>query len=330
MKISIIAPFFNRQRLGDVKELLDSIEAQQYNDIETLVVAERSQQLADEISSYVKEKGYKGARVLFNQGEWGSYSARNLGIEQATGEIIAFIDDDALLLPGWAEETARHYAEDESVIGLTGPILPQWQGKNMSWFPKEFYWIFSCTYWDWTEKRDVRNGYGTNISFRRQAFDTCGVFKNNLEGEEKGKSDWQRPGVKETEFSVRVTAATGKSIVYNPAIKVKHKVYAYRLSTAFIMRRAYWEGYGKAWFKDWSRRLDSHVLATEYSLLRRIFFNLIPGSLGLLFRKPLVAVRRLWITGLALACVGSGYLFYRITNIFKRNRYPAGEKAKCL
>ena len=320
VKVSIIVPFFSRQRLGDVKELLDSIQAQQYDDKETLIVAERSQQLADNISSYVKEKGYKGVRVLFNQGEWGSYSARNLGIEQASGDIIAFIDDDALLLPGWIEETARHYAEDESVIGLTGPILPLWQNESMSWFPREFYWIFSCTYWDWSEKKEVRNGYGTNISFRRQAFDAAGVFKNNLEGEEKGKSDWQRPGVKETEFSVRVTAKTGKRIVYNPGIKVKHKVYPYRLSTTFIMRRAYWEGYGKAWLKSRSRSSGEQVLDTEYSLLRRILFNLIPGSLGLMLSKPLVGIRRLWITGLALSCVGSGYLVYKLSSLFNRKR----------
>ena len=158
MKISIIVPFYSRERLGDVKELLDSIQGQQYEGIETLVVAERSKEFAEEISGYVKEKGYKGARVLFNRGEWGSYSARNLGIEQAGGDIIAFIDDDALLLPGWAYETASHYKEDDSVIGLTGPILPLWQDESMSWFPREFYWIFSCTYWDWPEKTEVLIG----------------------------------------------------------------------------------------------------------------------------------------------------------------------------
>ncbi len=325
-KISIIVPFYSRQRLGDVKELLDSIQAQQCDNIETLVIAERSPEFVEEINSYVKKKGYKGVRVLFNRGEWGSYSARNLGIEQADGDIIAFIDDDALLLDGWAQETIKNYTEDESVIGLTGPILPLWQDASMDWFPREFYWIFSCTYWDWTEKRQVRNGYGTNISFRRQAFDAGGLFKNNLEGEEKGKSDWQRPGVKETEFSARAAAATGKRIVYNPAIRVKHKVYPYRLSTGFIIRRSYWEGYGKAWLGKLGDSGGSRMLATEYSLLWRIFFKLIPGSLGLIFRRPLVAVRRLWITALVIGCVGNGYAFYKLSAPFRRSRYTAKEK----
>jgi glycosyltransferase involved in cell wall biosynthesis len=320
-EISIIVPCYSLNRLGDVYELLDSINAQTYHNLETLVVAERAPELASSIRSYVKEKGYSNIRVLYNEGDWGSYSARNLGIEQAQGDVLAFIDDDAILFPDWAEETARNYAEDDSIIGLTGPILPLWEHESMSWFPRELYWIFSCTYWDWSEKREVRNGYGTNISFLWEAFDACGLFKNRLEVGEWGKSDWQRPGAKETEFSVRVTQKTGKRIVYNPKIKVRHKVYRYRLSTGFIIKRAYWEGYAKAWLKKWNRSSNnSKVLATEYQLLRRIFLKLVPGSLALLFKQPIVALRRLWITALALYCVFVGYLVYRLSSLFNRSR----------
>lgn len=319
-KISIIVPCYSLERLRDITELLDSVSAQTYHNIETLVVAERSPELASSISGYVKEKGYGNIRVLYNEGDWGSYSARNLGIEQAQGDVLAFIDDDALLFPDWAEETARNYAEDDSVIGLTGPILPLWEHESMSWFPRELYWIFSCTYWDWSEKREVRNGYGTNISFLREAFDVCGLFKNSLETSEQGKSDWQRPGAKETEFSVRVTQKTGKRIVYNPDIRVKHKVYRYRLSTGFIAKRAYWEGYAKAWLNRWGRSSNRQVLATEYELLRRIFLNLLPSSLALLLRRPIVALRRLWVTALVLSCVSGGYIGYNLSGFFSRRR----------
>jgi glycosyltransferase involved in cell wall biosynthesis len=303
-----------------VAELLDSVQSQTYNNVETLVIAERTPELAGNIRSYVTEKGYPNIQVLYNQDEWGSYSARNLGIEQAQGDILAFIDDDALLFPEWAEETARTYADDNSVIGLTGPILPLWEHHSMAWFPEELYWIFSCTYWDWTEKTEVRNGYGTNISFRREAFDSCGLFKSSLGSKEPGKSDWQRPGAKETEFSLRVTQKTGKRIVYHPNIRVRHKVYRYRLSTRFIAKRAYWEGYAKAWLKKWNRSSDRKVLATEYNLLHRIFFNLLPRSLALLFKHPIIALRRLWVTALVLSCVAVGYLNYSLSRLFRRLR----------
>lgn len=125
-KISIITPCYTTKRLKDIAELLDSVQSQTYNNVETLVIAERTPELAGNIRSYVAEKGYPNIQVLYNQDEWGSYSARNLGIEQAQGDILAFVDDDALLFPEWAEETARTYADDSSVIGLTGPVLPLW------------------------------------------------------------------------------------------------------------------------------------------------------------------------------------------------------------
>ncbi len=314
-KISIITPCYTTERLKDVTELLDSIQAQSYKNIEVLIVAERSLELANSIRSYVEEKGYPDIQVLYNQDEWGSYSARNLGIEQAQGDIIAFIDDDALLLPEWAEETAKAYAEDSSIIGLTGPILPLWERDSMAWFPKEFYWIFSCTYWDWTEKTPVRNGYGTNISFRREAFDSCGLFKSSLEVKGQGKSDWQRPGAKETEFSLRVTRETGKRIIYHPNIRVRHKVYRYRLSTNFIAKRAYWEGYAKALLNKWYHPSNKKVLSTEYSLLGRILFNFLPYSLGLLFKHPIIALRRLWVCLLTLSLVATGYVSYILRNL---------------
>ena len=307
-KISAITASYTMDRFKDITELLDSIKTQSYRNIETIVVAERSPELAKNIRNYVQEKNYQNVFVLFNEGGWGISSNRNLGIKQASGGIVAFVDDDALLLPNWAEETAKAYAEDGSIIGLTGPILPLWEDESMAWFPREFYWIFSCTYWEWTEPTEVRNGYGTNMSFRREAFDQCGYFKTSL----GVKGGWQGPGGEETEFSIRVKQQTHKRIVYHPNIKVKHKVYRYRLSNSFIRKRAYWEGYTKAMFGRLYHSNDEAVLSTEHELLHRIFSRLIPSSLKLLFNQPKVALCRLWVTILVLACAATGYLNYNL------------------
>jgi len=314
-KISIITPFYTMVRFKDITELLDSIQLQSYRNIETIIVAERSPELVESIKNYTHGKGYSNIIVLYNQGKWGSYPSRNLGINKASGEIIAFVDDDALLFPDWAEQTARAYAEDSSIIGLTGPILPLWEDEAMNWFPREFYWIFSCTYWEWTEPTEVRNGYGTNISFRKEAFNQCGFFKVSLEDEKSGKSDWQQPGGEETEFSIRVKRQTHKRIIYHPNIKVKHKVYLYRLSNNFIRKRAYWEGYAKAIFNRLYRSHNEQILSTEHELLHRILFCLVPTSLKLFFSQPKVALRQLWVTKLVLASVATGYLNYNLHNL---------------
>jgi len=269
----------------------------------------------------LREKGILIPLCYLTRVRGGLSSARNLGIGQASGEIIAFVDDDALLLPDWAEETARAYAEDSSIIGLTGSILPLWEDEVMNWFPREFYWVFSCTYWDWTEPTEVRNGYGTNVSFRRKAFDQCGLFKTNLGIKGYGKSGWQGLGGEETEFSIRVKRQTGERIVYHPNIKVKHKIYRYRFSNSFIRKRAYWEGQAKAMFNKLYRSGDEEILSTEHELLQRIFSKLIPSSTKLLFNQPKIALHQLLITKLVLVCVAAGYLNYNLRNLRPARRY---------
>jgi len=317
-RISIITTSYTIDRFKDIIELLDSIQAQSYKNFETILVADKAPELAEKIKSHTHQRGYSNISVLCNEGERGLSSARNLGIGQASGEIIAFVDDDAILFPNWAEETAKAYAEDSSIIGLTGPILPLWEDESMAWFPKEFYWIFSCTYWDWTRPTEVRNGYGTNISFRKEAFDQCGYFKTNL-GVIGG---WQGPGGEETEFSIRVKQKTHKRIVYHPNIVVKHKVYRYRLTNSFIQKRVYWEGYTKAMFTKVYRSDSEAVLSTEHELVRRIFSHLVPSSLKLLFSRPKIALSRLWVTIIVLACAAAGYLNYNLHNLRSSGRRP--------
>ena len=321
-KISIIIPCYTAERFTDLAALLDSIRAQTYKHIETLIVVERSPQLADSISKYIADREYPGMRVLYNEGPWVVSASRNLAISQAKGSIIAFIDDDAVLYPDWAEETARTYDEDTTVIGVTGPILPLWQEKSMTWFPREFYWIFSCTYWDMAEKTEGRNGYGTNLSFRQEAFKFSGLFLTSMGVKGRGHQGWQEPGAEETEFSLRVRQKTGKRILYNPKAKVQHRVYKYRIATEFIVKRAYWEGYAKALLKHLyhSPNSEPNVLSTEYALLRRILFRLMPQIAGRFFRQPCVALRQLWVTLMVLSCVTAGYLKYKLISFSGRGQ----------
>ena len=101
-----------------------------------------------------------------------------------------------------------------------------------------------------------------------------------------------------------------------------HKVYRYRLTTNFIAKRAYWEGYAKAMLGHWFRPADSEtaVLSTEYKLLRRILFKLLPQIINRLLRQPPIALRQLWVTVMVLSCVAGGYLGYKLSHLFGRGQ----------
>lgn len=308
--LSIIITSYSTERLNDIFELLDSIKGQSYANVETIFVAERRSELFSEVKRYVEEKTIPNVRIVFNHGKPGLSPARNLGIKESQGDIMAFLDDDALPAPDWADEVAKTY-NDESVIGVTGPISPLWQDGPMEWFPSDFDWILSCSAWSGiTEKREMRNVWGTNMSFRREAFDSSGLFLTALGAKGGGVSGKHEPVAEETELSIRVRTRTGKRILYNPSVRVWHRVYRYRVASVWIARRAYWEGYTKAILRKLYGKGDENLntLGPEYALLRRILFRLLPNILKGFFTGPLPSWRKLRIMVIVLFFVVFGYL----------------------
>jgi len=320
--ISIVVTSYSVRQMNDIQDLLYSIKNQSYRDIETIFITERSQELFSILKT--KECDFPGLKVIFNDRIPGMSASRNMGAKMASGEIVAFVDDDAVLTKQWAEETARVYDNDSGIIGLTGPILPLWEESAMAWFPREFYWLFSCTYFDWKEVKEVRNGYGTNISFRKEVFDKGMFFATGLGGVgSKQGPDFkkQKTTAEETELSLKIRAVTGKRIEYNPKIVVYHKVYRFRFTTKYIWKRAYIEGSSKMMIrKEFKvRKTGEHPLKTEHDLLRRITFRLIPSILGGLFTNPMIAWQRFRVTVLTLSAVACGYF----SGVFKK--IPGGK-----
>jgi glucosyl-dolichyl phosphate glucuronosyltransferase len=320
--ISIVVTSYSIRQIKDIQDLLDSIKTQAYPEIETLFVVERSRELFSILKE--KENDFPGLKVIFNDTVPGMAASRNIGAKASTGEIVAFVDDDAVLTDQWAQETARAYDNDKRIIGLTGPILPLWEDPAMAWFPREFYWLFSCTYYDWVEPREVRNGYGTNISFRKEVFDRGLFFTTGLGSVGSKKGDEfkkQKTTAEETELSLKIRAITGKGIEYNPEIIVYHKVYRFRFTAKYIWKRAYIEGNTKMMIRKAFRVNENgeHPLKTEHDLLRRIMFKLFPGILAGFFTKPVITWRRLRVTVVALSGVACGYCSGLFKNI------PGGE-----
>jgi glycosyltransferase involved in cell wall biosynthesis len=184
---SIIITSYTAERLNDIYELLNSIKEQTYLHTEIIFIVERSKDLMDKIHSFGVGNNIPNLNVLFYEAERGLSAARNVGIKQANGDIIAFVDDDVLLYPDWAEKMVKAY-KDDAIIGVTGPAFPLWEDTSMDWFPKEFYWIISCTAWDAEDHiKEVRNAWGMNMSFKREAFKKAEVFSNEF-GFHKGTS----------------------------------------------------------------------------------------------------------------------------------------------
>ena len=305
--ISIVVTAYTIERINDIFELLDSVQAQTFKDLDTIFIIERSEELMYKVNDYIKQKNIACVNAIFSKDKIGLSGARNLGITKAKGKIIAFIDDDVVLFPNWAEEMVKAY-HDESTIGVTGPGLPMWEDNKLKWLPEELYWIVSATaFTGWTEERAVRSAWGMNMSFRREAFNQC-LFSTNFGQTTGGKEAWKAGPVDDAEFSIKLRLKTKKAIMYNPQVQVYHKVYKYRLTRKFIRGQSYWQGYSKALLKKmYPDDADTKALVKEMDLLKRILLKLIPRSLLGLFRNPSLYGKRLFYTGYVLFYVALGY-----------------------
>lgn len=305
--LSLVITAYTPERINDIYELLESVKAQTYKNMETIFVVERSLELKDKINAFIKEKDIPRIKVVFSDEKLGLSMARNLGIKNSGGDIIAFVDDDVVLFPDWAEEMVKGF-EDDSIIGVTGSALPLWEEKKMSWLPDEFQWIISCTAFSgWKNARTVRSAWGMNMSFRNEAFKQS-LFSPNFGHTTGGKEAWKAGPVDDAEFSISIRMKTKKEIMYNPKVQVYHKVYKYRLSNKFIRGQSYWQGFSKALLKRmYPNDEDTKTLVRERDILQRIFFRVVPQSLSSIITNPIISIKTLYLTFYVLLHIALGY-----------------------
>ena len=305
MKVSVIISTYSLERLNDLLELLEGLEKQTYKNFETIVTIDENSKYCDVVRE--KNRCNQNVKLIFNETNRGLAYSRNLGVKYAEGEIVAFIDDDALPYPNWLEEIVNTYEEDEKVGGVTGEIVPLWENDSMSWFPKELWWIISCSYVAIPMKQEVRNGIGTNMSFKKKIAEDVGLFNTNL-----GKKGEKWILSEEVELCIRLREKTGKKIIYNPDVKVKHKVYPYRLKIRNILKRAFYDGYSKALLKSLYK---SDVLSPEKSFLKQLLFKFYPRSFKKIIFEPIKTLKELFIVTMVIVAEGSGYLSFITRNI---------------
>jgi glycosyltransferase involved in cell wall biosynthesis len=244
--LSVVICAYTTDRWTRLQASVRSVVEQIRPSDEILVVVDHSQQLrvlADEVLAPM------GVRVLDNSDLQGLSGARNTGVALATGDVVVFLDDDAVALPGWIEGHAAHYA-DPIVVGVGGAVVADWENAAPLWFPPEFGWVVGCSFTGQpTTTAEIRNPIGANMSFRRSVLDAVGGFSHSL-----GRVGTAPRGCEETEFSIRTARAfPGSRILHEPGAAVHHHVPDARARWSYFRRRCWSEGQSKA---DVSRLSD--------------------------------------------------------------------------
>ncbi len=165
--------------------------------------------------------------------------ARNRAILEASGEILAFTDDDAVPDPGWARAVVRAFAEQADVMAVTGPVVPeeleteaQQLFEDYGGFGRGFERRWCRADGDHRGRaaghhRPAQFGTGANMAFRRQLFSRIGAFDPRLD------VGTPTEGGGDLEMFFRVMQA-GYTLAYEPDAIVRHR---HRRETAALDRQ---------------------------------------------------------------------------------------------
>lgn len=119
MRFSIVVPTYNR--VSTLRPCLRSLLAQDYPNYEIIVVDDGSTDSTPATLAQEFPPEFRRLRYL-RQKNAGPAVARNRGIQAATGEIVAFTDDDCLAPPDWLTQLASGYTRHSEVVGVGGGL----------------------------------------------------------------------------------------------------------------------------------------------------------------------------------------------------------------
>ncbi len=294
---SVVICAYTLDRWADIVDAVDSARRQQPGPLEVIVVIDHNDVLLRRAQVELVP-----TIVVANTGTRGLSGARNTGVEAASGDIVAFLDDDAAAADGWLAALTAPFV-DPHVVGTGGGAEPVWTKPRPSWFPDEFGWVVGCSYRGLPVSRaPVRNPIGCNMAFRRAALLEVGGFRDEV-----GRVGTLPAGCEETELSIRLLEGRPADLImFEPAALVRHHVAANRSEWSYFRSRCYHEGRSKAVVSRLRGRRSG--LSSEFRYTAVILPTGVVRALGSVVRGDLGGFGRAGAIVLGLGFTTIGYV----------------------
>ncbi|MFC4531283.1 glycosyltransferase family 2 protein [Sphaerisporangium dianthi] len=247
MDISVVICVYTEERWDDIRAAVQSVRSQRRQPHELILVVDYNPELHLRL-----KREYADAIVVENTHARGLSGGKNTGVATATGDVVAFLDDDAVADADWLaafeESMSAGSSGSSTVVGVGGLTKPLWDtGDRPRWFPEEFDWTIGCTYRGLpAERKQIRNVMGGNAAFRRELVAEVGGFHSGIGRSVQGRKS--RPlGCEETEFCIRLSQRKpGSIMMFEPRAVIGHRVPASRATFRYFRSRCYAEGLSKA------------------------------------------------------------------------------------
>jgi GT2 family glycosyltransferase len=192
------------------------------------------------VLSGVERGGYEAPLVL-SEPLPGLSRARNRALHWATeADVLAFVDDDAVVETGWYDALLRRWDDAPPEIAcIGGPIRPRYAVPPPPWFSDGIAHVLTLLDRG-ASVRDLDPAleavYGANISFRVEPLRQVGGFDPRL-----GHSG-ARVFFAEEDEAQRALVRLGYGVRYVPDAAVEHVIAPDRLTRASFIRRRFWFG----------------------------------------------------------------------------------------
>ncbi|BCL81639.1 glycosyl transferase family 2 [Ktedonobacteria bacterium brp13] len=257
LTLSVIICAYTQDRWDWLVQAVESVQKQTRPASEIIVIIDHNPSLL-----LMAQKQLREIIVSDNRETRGLSGARNSGIALARGEVLAFLDDDAIAAPDWLEQLTQSM-HDPQILGTGGAVQPYWAKQKPAWLPEEFYWVVGCTYRGLPDTTaPIRNPIGANMCIRREVFSTIGGFRSGI-----GRVGTRPVGCEETELCIRARQYwPQRTFLFHPQAQVSHVVPEQRANWRYYRSRCYAEGISKAFVARFVGAKDSLSSESTYTL----------------------------------------------------------------
>ncbi len=238
--VSVIVCTYNRAE--SLRDTIESLVRQktQACSYEIIVVDNNSKDHTENIA-----KSFNGKVKYIFEAKQGLSYARNTGIREAKGQIIAFTDDDVIADSNWILSMYQCFKETKA-FAVGGKIERLWNCDRPEWLSDELMGPLIVQDLGFIRKRwDQKNRHmiGANMAFHRSIFEKKGGFK-----EELGRKGDALTGGEDREIFRRMFEGN-VPIFYEPNAIIHHKVEPERLTKEYI----------RHWFLDVGKTLGHQI-----------------------------------------------------------------------
>ncbi len=237
-EISAVICTYNREKY--IRKALDALAKQTLAvaDFEIVIINNNSTDYsAERIEEFIL--AHPELHIVFcNEEQQGLSHARNRGIKESSGKLITFLDDDAIAPPDFLEKCVMYFEQKPTMLALGGKIIPEFVDGKPVWYTK-YYWGVTGEFDPGNQPGAIlywgKFPCGSNMTFRRDFFDTFGLFNPNL-----GRKGAILLAGEEKELFSRVKEKKDKDRVwYQPDLVVYHMVDHTKLNADYLEKFCY-------------------------------------------------------------------------------------------